>query len=181
MSNRSVRRSKQVNQEQNSDLIRALRGESEFFVEEADVVVGGKVAILEDIATEETIHTNEDCIRDIADDSSFNATSISSIDDMMERAKYIPLRLSYEERKSLRLVNAAINVSDYTSSVDIEFKTASKRRHIQLQNICGFLSGVISAWSYEDGQQVLQDRNFADYETFLQVSLYSSNVWCLLC
>ena len=52
---------------------------------------------------------------------------------MQERAKYIPLRLSYEERKALRLVMAAINVSDYTSVVDTEFKSKARRRHVQLQ------------------------------------------------
>lgn len=52
---------------------------------------------------------------------------------MLERARYIPLRLSYEERKTLRLVMAAINVSDYTSVVDTEFKSPARRRHVQLQ------------------------------------------------
>lgn len=103
------------------------------------------------------------------EDYDFDVTKLPSIEDMKERAKYIPLRLSYEERKSLRLVNAAINVSDYTNTVDIEFKSKSKRRHMQLQNICGFLSGVISASNYEEGQKVLQDRNFCDYESFLKV------------
>jgi hypothetical protein len=108
------------------------------------------------------------------EDYDFDVTKLASIEDMEERAKYIPLRLSYEERKSLRLVNAAINVSDYTNSVDVEFKSKSKRRHMQLQNICGFLSGVISASSYEEGQKVLQDRNFCDYESFLKVPSSSS-------
>lgn len=52
---------------------------------------------------------------------------------MQERARYIPLRLSYEERKALRLVMAAINVSDYTSAVDTEFRSKTRRRHVQLQ------------------------------------------------
>lgn len=33
---------------------------------------------------------------------------------MSERAKYIPLRLSYEERKFLRLVEASLSVCEYT-------------------------------------------------------------------
>jgi hypothetical protein len=111
----------------------------------------------------------EDDDDDFNENFSADVTKLSSIEDMSERAKYIPLRLSYEERKSLRLVNAAINVSDYTNSVDIEYKSKSKRRHMQLQNICGFLSGVISASGYEEGQAVLQDRNFCDYESFLKV------------
>ena len=95
--------------------------------------------------------------------------------DMTERAKYIPLRLTYEERKTLRLVNACVTVSDYTTTVDsAEFKSNAKRTHAKLQNICGFLSGIISALDYENGQRVLDDRNFSEYElelkTFLEIS-----------
>lgn len=34
-----------------------------------------------------------------------------------QRAKYIPIRLSQEERRLLRLLEAALNVSDYTGQV----------------------------------------------------------------
>jgi hypothetical protein len=56
----------------------------------------------------------------------FNEDALLPCDDMRERAKYIPLRLTYEERKNLRLVNAAINVSDYTTTVDVAFKNKGK-------------------------------------------------------
>jgi hypothetical protein len=52
----------------------------------------------------------------------FDHDALLPFDDMRERAKYIPIRLTYEERKNLRLVNAAINVSDYTTSIDVAFK-----------------------------------------------------------
>eukprot|EP01032_Pedospumella_encystans_P017358 gene17358-19781_t len=83
---------------------------------------------------------------------------------MRERAKYIPVRLTYEERKSLRLVNAAINVSDYTTAVDVAFKNKARRHHVQLQQIVAFLSGLLAATNYDVGQNVLQDRNFIPYE-----------------
>lgn len=95
-------------------------------------------------------------------------TGCIASDSVLERAKYIPLRLSYEERKALRLVNAAINVSNYTSAVDKEFKSASRRQHQQLQHICAFLSGLVSANDYTEGQEVLADRNFAACESYLQ-------------
>eukprot|EP01041_Mallomonas_annulata_P006154 gene6154-12464_t len=91
---------------------------------------------------------------------------------MSERAKYIPLRLTYEERKVLRLVNASITVSDYTTNIDSgEFKSKSKRDHARLQNICGFLSGLICANEYDKGQSVLADRNFSEHETPIQQNL----------
>ena len=94
-----------------------------------------------------------------------------SREDIAERAKYIPLRLSYEERKALRLVNAAINVSNYTSVVDNDFKSKSRRQSSQLQHICAFLSGLISAFDYNQGQDVLSDRNFAEHEEYIQTVL----------
>ena len=99
---------------------------------------------------------------------SFDANALLPVHDVKERAKYIPLRLSYEERKSLRLINAGISVSDYTTAVDVVFKNKAKRHHTQLQHIVAFLSGIIAANSYDDGQKVLADRNFAPYESLLQ-------------
>ena len=90
---------------------------------------------------------------------------------MSERAKYIPVRLTYEERKSLRLVNAAINVSDYTTAIDIEFKNKSRRSHLQLQYIVAFLSGLLAATSYELGQEVLSDRNFVPHADLIKTLL----------
>lgn len=98
-------------------------------------------------------------------------SKLESVFNMEERARYIPLRLSYEERKTLRLINAAISVSDYTNTIDVEFKSSSKRQHAQLQNICGFLSGVLAGSHYDHGQAVLADRNFAQYEEIIQTKL----------
>ena len=44
-------------------------------------------------------------------DIDINSDIVLPFESMVERAKYIPLRLTYEERKSLRLVNACITVS----------------------------------------------------------------------
>ena len=44
---------------------------------------------------------------------------IRSSQIIADRARYIPLRLSLKERKKLRLVEASLNVSDYTDKVDI--------------------------------------------------------------
>ena len=99
---------------------------------------------------------------------SFDPDALLPTQDVKERAKYIPLRLSYDERKSLRLINAGISVSDYTTAVDVVFKNKAKRHHTQLQHIVAFLSGIIAASDYDDGQKVLADRNFVPYETLLQ-------------
>jgi hypothetical protein len=95
-------------------------------------------------------------------------SQIASSDNLLERSKYIPLRLTYEERKALRLVNAAINVSNYTTAVDREFKSQQRRHFAQLQHICAFLSGLVAAADYGNGQDVLLERSFGAFEAYLQ-------------
>lgn len=91
---------------------------------------------------------------------------------MAERAKYIPLRLSYEDRRVLRLVEAALLVSHYTDHIDSPALADPKKKHkrlqMVLQNICALLSGMVISCDYDNGQQLLEDRNFAQYERFFQ-------------
>jgi len=85
---------------------------------------------------------------------------------VLERAKYIPLRLSLGERKMLRLVEAAMNCCDYTTEVDRPFKSAARRTHEQLKGVTSVLRGLVTACDYEAGQQLLKDDNFGEYERF---------------
>jgi hypothetical protein len=101
----------------------------------------------------------------------FDEDALLPFDDMKERAKYIPLRLSYDERKSLRTVNAAINVSDYTNTIDVQFKSKARRKHVQLQRIVAFLSGIVACTSYDKAQEILEDRNFEEHEIMLRDKL----------
>eukprot|EP01031_Cornospumella_fuschlensis_P037544 gene37544-45596_t len=90
---------------------------------------------------------------------------------MVEKAKYIPLRLTYEERKILRLVGACVNVSDYTTNIDVAFKTASKRHHQQLQHIVGLYTGILTCLKYTTGQEVMESRSFEKYEKDIQSAI----------
>ncbi len=47
----------------------------------------------------------------------------------------------------------------------------AKRRHAQLQNICAFLSGLVAASDYSNGQLLVEDRNFVPHEEFIQTVL----------
>lgn len=87
-----------------------------------------------------------------------------------ERTKYIPLRLSLAERKFLRLVEAAVNVSEYTDKVDIISFRDSKPKRIfeQIKDVCAILSGLVVASDYQEGQKMVVDRNFDDNEKFFQ-------------
>lgn len=90
-----------------------------------------------------------------------------------ERAKYIPLRLSQTERKLLRLVEAALNVSEYTDVVDVLATSRMKtkqRVHTQIRDLCSILTGLAVATDYARGQKLVKDRDFADNQTFFRTA-----------
>jgi hypothetical protein len=63
------------------------------------------------------------------------------VDWFLNRAKYIPLRLTLEERKFLRLLEATLNVSDYVYGIDIQSNKDKKPRiKEQLRDLCSILS-----------------------------------------
>ncbi|KAJ2780284.1 hypothetical protein GGI15_003591 [Coemansia interrupta] len=84
-----------------------------------------------------------------------------------ERAKYIPLRLTLKERKYLRLLEAALNVSEYTDKVDIlMYGDKTKRIVGQIKELCAILSGLVLASDYKAGQRLFEDREFGENEEF---------------
>ncbi|KAF8514819.1 hypothetical protein BU17DRAFT_94076 [Hysterangium stoloniferum] len=91
-------------------------------------------------------------------------------DWFVERSRYIPLRLTYEERKYLRLVEAALSVSEYTDKVDtIGFGLSKTKRTVhQIRELCAILSGLVLAADYKLGQALFQDRNFETNAEFYQ-------------
>jgi hypothetical protein len=103
-----------------------------------------------------------------------SANSLESVLDkdpnwFASRAQYIPLRLTYEERKWLRLLQAAMHVSEYTDKVDIiTWGSKAKRMAAQLREICAILSGLVIAADYNQGQVMIKDKNFVDNEAFFQ-------------
>jgi hypothetical protein len=90
-----------------------------------------------------------------------------SHNSVVERAKYIPLRLTLGERKMLRLVEAAMTCCDYTTEVDRPNIRAARRTHEQLRRVTSVLRGLVTACDYEAGQKLLSgESSFADYESF---------------
>lgn len=94
-------------------------------------------------------------------------------DSFVSRAKYIPLRLSASERKILRLVEAALNVSEYTDVVDVltysRMKT-KQRIHAQIRDLCSILTGLAVASDYARGKELVEEKDFAANEAFFQAA-----------
>ena len=88
----------------------------------------------------------------------------------VERTKYIPLRLTLAERKYLRLLEAALQVSEYTDKIDTLGFGLSKAKRIvhQIRELCAILSGLVLAADYKQGQELFTDRDFASNSDFYQ-------------
>ena len=87
---------------------------------------------------------------------------------VLERSKYIPLRLSLNERKLLRLVEGAMHVCDYTTVVDQPYKRPTKRIHEQIKGILSLLRGLITACDYKAGQKLAsQNDDSSSYHQYL--------------
>ncbi|PCH40894.1 hypothetical protein WOLCODRAFT_131588 [Wolfiporia cocos MD-104 SS10] len=101
---------------------------------------------------------------------SAGATNSTVGDWFVERSKYIPMRLALGERKYLRLLEAALNVSEYTDKIDtIGFGlTKAKRIVHQIRELCAIMSGLVLSADYKQGQELFQDRDFAANEDFYQ-------------
>ena len=90
--------------------------------------------------------------------------------DFTDRARYIPVRLTLGERKSLRLLEAALSVSEYTDKVDIVSYSKSKVQRInkQLLEICAILCGMVVACDFKLGQELIGDKDFKQNEAYFQ-------------
>ncbi|KAK7470303.1 hypothetical protein VKT23_001734 [Stygiomarasmius scandens] len=88
----------------------------------------------------------------------------------VERSQYIPLRLALGERKYLRLLEAALNVSEYTDKIDVLIFGQSKAKRIvaQIKELCAIMSGLLLAADYKQGQELFEDRDFQANEEFYQ-------------
>jgi len=73
------------------------------------------------------------------------------------RSKFIPLRLSLNERKMFRLVEAAITCTDYTSTVDSSGLKDSKRQHMKLKGISNVLLGLVLACDNGNGRDCAEE------------------------
>ena len=88
----------------------------------------------------------------------------------VDRAKYIPLRLTLSERKFLRLLEAALTVSEYTDKIDTLGFGLSKAKRIvhQIRELCAIMSGLLLSADYKRGQELFTDRDFQANAEFYQ-------------
>eukprot|EP01133_Synstelium_polycarpum_P016303 gene16303-19390_t len=88
----------------------------------------------------------------------------------LERSRHIPLRLNGIERNLLRLLEAALHVSEYTDKVDVAIGSSARAKRVneQLRHICAILCGLLVATDFKRGQQLVESKEFVENEAFFQ-------------
>jgi hypothetical protein len=89
--------------------------------------------------------------------------------EFLERSKYMPLRLNNNERKYLALLEAALDVSEYTDNVDI-ITYAEKHARIreQLRLILQYLCGLLTCADHAQGKKKFSQAELSQHESFFQ-------------
>eukprot|EP01132_Coremiostelium_polycephalum_P007854 gene7854-9671_t len=98
----------------------------------------------------------------------YNKEDALSPEWFLHRSQFIPIRLSLRERSELRLLEAALHVSEYTDKIDIIHTSGSKLKRIneQLRLICAILSGLLVANDFKKGQKLVESKDFVENEEF---------------
>ncbi|KAH9938026.1 uncharacterized protein B0H18DRAFT_1080830 [Fomitopsis serialis] len=124
----------------------------------------------------DAMHVDDDSDDELEDIAAAAAEKSTLADEatvgewFVDRAKFIPVRLTLGERKYLRLLEAALNVSEYTDKIDTLGFGLSKAKRIvhQIRELCAIMSGLVLSADYKQGQELFQDRDFAANEEFYQ-------------
>lgn len=139
-----------------------------------------KVAQDHNLASELSVVSEEERRRAVEDQykelktSANDDADLSEEIDFYERAKFVPMRLTYDERKYLRLIDSTMHVSHYTDHMDTVGGTRvnpARRLALQMKQLCAILTGMQVAHSYEQGQELMHSREFSSKSAFFQTVL----------
>ncbi|EPY49800.1 DUF2009 protein [Schizosaccharomyces cryophilus OY26] len=87
----------------------------------------------------------------------------------VEKSKFVPVRLSEDERRILGLLEAALNVIEYTDHVDIiSYTSRTKLMVTYLSEMCSILTGLIVAMDVKLGRSLLQGKDHATNADFFK-------------
>lgn len=107
---------------------------------------------------EAEIQTAESILEEQQKQATVDRSNVEISDIVLQiknHCQFIPMRLTMDERKLLRLLEAALNVSDYTDKVDVtSFKSKSKRIVAQLREMCSILAGLVVATDMDLGKSM---------------------------
>ncbi|KAG1057467.1 hypothetical protein G6F43_000691 [Rhizopus delemar] len=103
------------------------------------------------------------------DGTIINSSGPTFGDYLTNRSKHIPLRLDSNERQLLKLLEAALNVSEYTDKVDIiSYSNKSKRIVNQIRDLCAIISGLFVSGNYKQGSEFFSKRTLHENADLFQ-------------
>lgn len=114
-------------------------------------------------------NTVMDSIIDTMVGSSGMGKTDTSLEEIERIARVTPLRLSYDERVFLRLLESTLEVSEYTNKVDVlDRRSPASRMAHEIKHICAILSGLVVAQHYDVGQKLIKERDFKENAEFFR-------------
>lgn len=137
-----------------------------------------KIVLEEDRAHQDWVENQEKAWKESKDkdEPMLPASKKEDVEPLMDaqnvqsQVKYIPLRLTAEERGLLGILEGALYVSEYTDQVDV-YHTGSKakRMALQIQQVCAILAGLVVANNFDVARRPLMERSFADNHYFFRM------------
>lgn len=95
------------------------------------------------------------------EDEEYSPESLGS-SDMNDLCKYIPMRLTEEERRYLKVIENALEVSDYTDVVDVYGRKSKQSRMVDaLVDVLSISCGLLIANNLVSGEKLVQDANLS--------------------
>lgn len=131
-----------------------------------DKAQNGQNAVTTDGSNNEEMEIVEETLP--LEESAIN-NELNNLTEIQKNAKYIPMRLTIEERTLLRLLNAALDVSEYVDHVDcFSLVNKTKRIVVGLREICTILIGLTVASGSELGHKLMQDKELHVHAEWFQ-------------
>eukprot|EP01095_Lingulamoeba_sp_RSL-Kostka_P006964 TRINITY_DN2208_c3_g1_i2.p1 TRINITY_DN2208_c3_g1~~TRINITY_DN2208_c3_g1_i2.p1 ORF type:complete len:592 (+),score=182.54 TRINITY_DN2208_c3_g1_i2:25-1800(+) len=97
--------------------------------------------------------------------------------DLLKRCSYIPLRISFEERQLLLLIEGALEISEYTDNVDVssdyfgwrtEYYSKDETIQRELNESFALVLGLFISTNLRKGTRLINKKNFEQNKEFLQ-------------
>jgi len=110
-------------------------------------------------------------------DGSQHLEELDRGEPLTDRARFIPMRITKEERVLLHLLEGALDVSEYTDKVDVTgsfgFGWSGRKSKVtvireELDDMFSLLSGLAVCDNLKQGALVISDKSFKDNQEFYQ-------------
>ncbi|KCV70350.1 hypothetical protein H696_02677 [Fonticula alba] len=97
------------------------------------------------------------------------AASTGELRELMERAKFVPVRLNDEERDFLRLVESTFHVSNYADKADDPTRKVSRIKR-SINAVCAILLSLAVSTDYKYAARLARDLDFKERAPYFEAA-----------